>query len=301
MKAATSAQISKRPSVVLSKKPSVESSRMKPSDLFTYNNLTILNQISSGLSADIFIAKTKLGEKLVIKIFKNETDHYYKNELNFISQKISSPNIVKFCSFGQIKEPQDKYYNHHYLIMEYSQKGDLFTMLEKQKKISESIVKKIMLQVLSGLEALHSKGFIHRDIKPENILVFNNEYKLTDFGFCEEIKKCSGSRNGTHGYIPPEILEKKKFIPENIDSFGFGVTAFTMITGEFPFDNPTINDLNYSFIINNDWNGYWRSVGNPLLSNEFKKLFQSLVCYDTNKRLKINQIRNSEWFQNSKL
>ena len=74
-----------------------------------------------------------------------------------------------------------------------------------------------------------------------------------------------------------------------------------MITGEFPFDNPTINDLNYSFIINNDWNGYWRSVGNPLLSNEFKKLFQSLVCYDTNKRLKINQIRNSEWFKNSQL
>lgn len=43
--------------------------------------------------------------------------------------------------------------------------------LEECRSLSESEIKKILLQVTLALEALHSEGYAHRDIKPENILV----------------------------------------------------------------------------------------------------------------------------------
>lgn len=51
------------------------------------------------------------------------------------------------------------------------------------EKINEMDIKKIMFQVLSGLDFLHSNLVLHRDVKPENILINSQGIiKITDFG-----------------------------------------------------------------------------------------------------------------------
>ena len=42
----------------------------------------------------------------------------------------------------------------------------------------------IFLQVLMGIQAIHSSGLAHRDIKPENILIDPHTYtiKISDLG-----------------------------------------------------------------------------------------------------------------------
>ena len=60
---------------------------------------------------------------------------------------------------------------------------DLLTYLEKNKVENESEVLRMILQVVAGVEHLHSKYIYHRDLKLDNIFVFPNlVLKVGDLG-----------------------------------------------------------------------------------------------------------------------
>ena len=49
--------------------------------------------------------------------------------------------------------------------------------------LDEDIIKFIMLQLLTGIQHLHSQRILHRDLKPQNILVSESFIvKIADFG-----------------------------------------------------------------------------------------------------------------------
>ena len=85
------------------------------------------------------------------------------NEVNIL-YKLNHPNVIEFIELSEDE-------NRFYLLTELCHGGDLFTRLEKHKKLDESEVKKIMKQILSGIVYIHSLNIIHRDLKPENILM----------------------------------------------------------------------------------------------------------------------------------
>ncbi|XP_073190061.1 cyclin-dependent kinase 6 isoform X5 [Lepidochelys kempii] len=62
---------------------------------------------------------------------------------------------------------------------------DLTTYLDKVPKpgVPMETIKDMMLQLLRGLDFLHSHRVVHRDLKPQNILVTSSgQIKLADFG-----------------------------------------------------------------------------------------------------------------------
>jgi serine/threonine protein kinase len=115
---------------------------------------------------------------------------------------------------------------------------------------TEDVLKKLLTDVLKGLEYLHKNGIIHRDIKPANILI-KQTYdgpvaKITDFG----ISKLSDSINQHSSsalvvsipYMAPEQLSVKKYgidekISYNLDLWSLGVTVYEIITGNVLFKN----------------------------------------------------------------
>ena len=69
------------------------------------------------------------------------------------------------------------------LVTEYAQ-GELFEILDEDKKMSEKQVRRIAIQIAQSLFYLHKNRIIHRDMKPQNILVGSDGViKVCDFGF----------------------------------------------------------------------------------------------------------------------
>ena len=58
----------------------------------------------------------------------------------------------------------------------------------KVVKLDESQVKRIMLDLLKGIEHLHQRNIVHRDLKTSNLLYSNEGYlKICDFGLARKV------------------------------------------------------------------------------------------------------------------
>ena len=70
-----------------------------------------------------------------------------------------------------------------YLVFEYVE-GNLLEALEKHPEgLETGEVRRIMWQLIRGVDYLHSHSVIHRDLKPENLLLSKlGLLKLCDFG-----------------------------------------------------------------------------------------------------------------------
>ncbi|XP_074654399.1 eukaryotic translation initiation factor 2-alpha kinase 1-like [Tubulanus polymorphus] len=109
--------------------------------------------------------------------------------------------------------------------------------------IKEKMVNGLFVQVLSGLQFIHSKGFIHRDIKPRNIFLNINPgkiptVKIGDFGLatmrgmlesmnCSTVTAVHTGGVGTEPYASPEQIHGKPY-DKKTDIYSLGVILFEL-------------------------------------------------------------------------
>ena len=180
-------------------------------------------------ATDHVVVQTTSDEQIFIeavRMFRREAD---------ILSRVKHENVVKVFDYLEAN-------GTGYMVMQYEEGYDLRSHLDRQKpyRLNENELKKLLMPLLDGLEAVHDLNYLHRDIKPSNIyLTRGHKPLLLDFGAARQMV-VSRSRPVEQILTPPygAIEQYGQASPQGpfTDIYAIGVVLFTaMLAGErFP-------------------------------------------------------------------
>lgn len=140
--------------------------------------------------------------------------------------------------------------------MEFACGGDLAAYLSRTPTADEPLAKRLFIDVMSGIEFIHSKGIAHRDLKPENVLLTDEDpllatAKLTDFGLSRRVP-ASKIKSWAGTYMSPEML-KETGHDLKTDIWSAGVIFAYLLTGLHPFDDKDDARCEANFLLGVDF------------------------------------------------
>ncbi|CAN4098323.1 unnamed protein product [Withania somnifera] len=161
---------------------SLRTSPVHSKDRTSIDDFEIIKPISRGAFGRVFLAKKRTtGDLFAIKVLK-KADMIRKNAVESILAErdilisVRNPFVVRFFYSFTCRE-------NLYLVMEYLNGGDLYSLLRNLGCLDEEVVRVYIAEVVLALEYLHSLCVVHRDLKPDNLLIAHDGHiKLTDFG-----------------------------------------------------------------------------------------------------------------------
>ncbi|GMH45647.1 hypothetical protein BSKO_13604 [Bryopsis sp. KO-2023] len=142
------------------------------------------------------------------------------------------------------------------IVMEYAPGGDLSTTIKKhrvtRKPMHDDLIWKYFIQIVRGLQALHSVKIIHRDIKPGNILVTSDGVvKIADLGIAKLVRNnMARTQIGTPVYMAPEVWCNKPYSFWS-DTWSLGCVLYEMATYNIPFDGRSMMELKQKILRGN--------------------------------------------------
>lgn len=210
-----------------------------------------MNDLGEGTFGSVKLGKQiQTGKQVAIKILeksriKDKTDiERVVREIKILNE-IDHPNFVQLYEIIENTE-------RIYLIMEYASGGELFDYIVSKDKLTEKEACQFYMQIIDGVEYLHSKGIAHRDLKPENLLLDSHKkIKIVDFGLSNLYTEGETlvTACGSPCYAAPEMIAGKRYNGIDVDIWSSGVTLYAMLVGYLPFEDPNTGLLYKKIIL----------------------------------------------------
>ncbi|XP_067423989.1 MAP kinase-interacting serine/threonine-protein kinase 1 isoform X3 [Emydura macquarii macquarii] len=263
------------------------------------------------------------GQEYAVKIIEKNTGHSRSRvfrEVETLYQCQGNKNILELIEFF---EDDTRYY----LVFEKLRGGSILAHIQKRKHFNEREASRVVRDIASALDFLHTKGIAHRDLKPENILCESPEkvspVKICDFDLGSGVKLNSACTPittpelttpcGSAEYMAPEVVEvfteEATFYDKRCDLWSLGVILYIMLSGYPPFVGncgtdcgwdrgevcrvcqnklfESIQEGKYEFP-DKDWSH---------ISNDAKDLISKLLVRDAKERLGAAQVLQHAWLQ----
>lgn len=141
------------------------------------------------------------------------------------------------------------------------------------RNFNENKIFEFLIQILSGLMYLHSKGIVHRNINLKSLLFKNGVLKISGFKFALENKQLGRSPLkevfepesllGNPFYLAPELWKYDNF-DYKIDVWSVGMVLINMIYKENPFEGKSLDELKKVIL----YETYYQNELELILSNK---------------------------------
>jgi Protein kinase domain/FG-GAP-like repeat len=207
-------------------------------------------ELGRGGMGKVFLAQdTKLDRKVAIKFVSVDSPAHLARFIPEarVTARCTHPNIVVIHDISD-------HTGLPFMVLEYLTGESLSTLLKKGALAPERTVR-LMVQVARALDYAHSHGIIHRDLKPANVIITAGDVvKVLDFGIAKYLGRPDssdpdspsgehpergvtevGELVGTMQFMAPEQILRQHVDPRS-DLWAFGITIFSMLYGERPFD-----------------------------------------------------------------
>lgn len=221
-----------------------------------------------GMGAVYQVRHTGLEKTFALKLILADTAALESYRESFETEAralgaLQHPNIVGVSDYGI--DPRDG--GVPYLVMDYLEGETLRQSLKKRKPIPFPEAVPMLRSIAAAIDAAHAQNIIHADLKPGNLFLARLPdssvmMKVVDFGLARlpatrvEIAAAAvsegisedaptvtlGQIRGTPPYMAPELFRSEAPTRAS-DRFAFGVVAYEMLAGAFPFGNDGCRSL----------------------------------------------------------
>ncbi|XP_041333111.1 interferon-induced, double-stranded RNA-activated protein kinase [Pyrgilauda ruficollis] len=198
-----------------------------------------IEPIGAGGFGNVFKATSKCDKK-TYAIKRVEFTEKVEREAQGLA-RLTHENIVRYHFSWKgddyIKYPDSSWNSKQKILclfiqMEFCEQGTLENWVAKTSKDQKyhEMAQKKFLQIVKGVEYIHSKELIHRDLKPQNIFIsHDNKIKIGDFGLVTSVTFETLTENrGTKSYMAPEQTGAR--YGKEVDIYALGLIWFEILS-----------------------------------------------------------------------
>eukprot|EP01029_Cantina_marsupialis_P001753 TRINITY_DN1157_c0_g3_i1.p1 TRINITY_DN1157_c0_g3~~TRINITY_DN1157_c0_g3_i1.p1 ORF type:complete len:261 (+),score=47.03 TRINITY_DN1157_c0_g3_i1:247-1029(+) len=231
---------------------------------------------------NVFKVTNKATEEVLIMKELELTRELEWKRVSELFHELSHPKIIH-CEESFVKD--DKIC----IIMPCCDGGNLLSLIEEanttKTKLKESHIMNLFVQILLGLNYLHSNNVVYRKLKPSKILLSNDgQVKL---GHCSKAivsKEPLTDMCGCPEYMPPEIYQGIPYGPK-VDIWSLGCVLFELMELYPAFDS----DESFGAIIMKIFSGSIPDMHDDW-SDDIKNLVKLLLAVNPEERPTTNQL-----------
>ncbi|KAH0793826.1 TKL family protein kinase [Histomonas meleagridis] len=216
-----------------------------------FSDLTLLDEIGRGASANVFYGIDKRNQrrvaikKLKYKKLTGSKLHAFQREVEVLASA-NHPCLLGFCGATDSAP--------FCIVTEWMPNGNLFQEIHKYKRFTPTMRTITAFDIARGMKYLHSLHIIHRDLKSLNILFDENFHaKICDFGFSRvSTENVVMTQNiGTPHWMAPEMLSGSRNYTSKVDVYAYGILLWEMAANALPYNGLDQSQIITFVLINN--------------------------------------------------